>query len=202
MKNISRSAVFLLLAGVVLITSAVVLGILYAAGGDGIEWQLTIRGKDGEEKVLEYHDVLKLPKVESRGGYFSTVGVVYGPYDVKGVPVLELCGLVGGMGEDDVLLVSAKDGYSSVYDYSQVSGDIDTFVPDPIKQVPHGELEFLLIYEMDGEPLSDVDGRPFRLAITSTENLITEGHWWVKWVDRLEIRRLPAASASDEASDA
>ena len=55
--------------------------------------------------------------------------------------------------------------------------------------MPHGELKLILMYEQDGKPISDSDGKPFRLAVVGDDNLLTEGHYWVKWVDRIEVKR-------------
>ncbi len=92
--------------------------------------------------------------------------------------------------------MAAKDGYSSVFDYRQLNGEIDTFKPDPLRFVPQGAVEFLLILEWQGKPLSDDEGKPLRLAAINPDGLLTEGHWWVKWVNRLEIRSLTPAPGS------
>ena len=162
-----------------------------------VEWDLELVGRDGQQVTLSFDEVKSLPSVEARGGFFSTVGVVYGPYTVKGIPIETLCDMVGGMTETDVLFVAAQDGYSSVYDYDQVTGEIDTFSPEPLRLAPGGAIRFLLIYEQDGKPLSDEDGKPLRLAIVNPDDLITEGRWWVKWVNRIEIKRLPATPQAE-----
>ena len=43
----------------------------------------------------------------AQGGFFTTTGVVHGPYEVKGVSIEDLCELVGGLGPSDGVLVSA-----------------------------------------------------------------------------------------------
>jgi DMSO/TMAO reductase YedYZ molybdopterin-dependent catalytic subunit len=161
-----------------------------------VEWDLVLTGRDGQELTLSYDEVLALPGIETTGGFFSSVGTVYGPYALKGVRLETLLDLVGGMDPSDILMVGAQDGYSSVFDNGQVRGEIDAFEPGTLRLVPQGEIEFVLIYEQDGSPLSHQDGRPLRLAIISRDGLLTEGHWWVKWVNRLQVRSLtPAAGA-------
>jgi DMSO/TMAO reductase YedYZ molybdopterin-dependent catalytic subunit len=88
-------------------------------------------------------------------------------------------------------MVSAEDGYSMVFDYKELSGDIETYDPETIHEVPHNELIVLLIYELDGRPLSQYDGKPVRLAVAGDSALLTEGHYWVKWVNKLEVMNLP-----------
>jgi hypothetical protein len=190
----------ILVAGLLFLAGAVIVGLQQWAARDQTadgEWELVLVGRDGQHVVLSYDEVLSLPNVETSGGFFSSVGVVYGPYAVKGIRLETLFDLVGGMTASDVLLVAAKDGYSSVFDYGQLNGEIDTFEADTLRLVPQGTVEFLLIFEQQGKPLSDSDGKPLRLAIASPDGLLTEGHWWVKWVQRLEIRSLtPATSDS------
>jgi DMSO/TMAO reductase YedYZ molybdopterin-dependent catalytic subunit len=152
-----------------------------------IDWQVTLVGSNDEQKVLDYQDVKSMPACEGRGGYFTTVGVVYGPYQVRGIPLEDLCDLVGGITPSDVVFVSAADGYSMVFDYEQIQGGVDTYDPATMRVVPHEELGLLLIFEQDGEPLRHEDGSPLRLAVVGNANLLTEGHWWVKWVSRIEV---------------
>ncbi len=164
--------------------------------GESVEWDLTLVGSNGQQLVLSYDELQSLPAVRTSGGFFSSVGTVHGPYTVKGIRLETLLDQVGGMSPSDVLLVAARDGYSAVFDYEQLSGEIDTFEPDTLRFVPDGEIEFLLIYRQEGRPLSDSDGRPLRLAVTNPDGLLTEGHWWVKWVTRLEIRALPPSNSN------
>jgi DMSO/TMAO reductase YedYZ molybdopterin-dependent catalytic subunit len=156
-----------------------------------IAWDLALVGSTGEVTTLSYDQVLALPPVTVTGGFFSSVGAIYGPYTLKGVPLENLLGLVGGMTPNDVLMVGAQDGYSSVFDYRQLHGEIDSFAPDSLRLIPGAPVEFLLIYEQDGRPLAENDGHPLRLAVASADGLLTEGHWWVRWVNRLQVRSLP-----------
>jgi len=159
-----------------------------------VDWELVLVGDDGQQMTLSYDQVRALPAFETTGGFFSSVGVVYGPYSLKGVRLETLLELMGGMGPLDVLMVGAQDGYSSVFDYGQIQGEIDTFQPESLRFVPQGEIEFVLVYEQDGRPLLHQDGKPLRLAVTNPNGLLTEGHWWVKWVNWLQIRSLTPAA--------
>ncbi len=152
-----------------------------------IDWDLTIVGSDGQEVTLSYQELVDLPYYVGRGGCFSSVGVVSGPFDIRGVPVPELCDLVGGVDTGDIVFISAVDGYSAVFDYSQVHGAFDTFDPETLGTVPHDKLKLVLMYEQDGRPLDHEYGRPLRLATAGTDEVLTEGHYWVKWVNRIEI---------------
>jgi DMSO/TMAO reductase YedYZ molybdopterin-dependent catalytic subunit len=183
----------ILVTGLLLLAAALFVGLRQWSEynqTEAVEWDLTLVGRDGQQVILSYDEVKSLPAMETSGGFFSSVGTVYGPYTVKGIRLETLLDMVGGMTPSNVLLVAAKDGYSSVFDYAQLNGEIDTFEPDTLRLVPEGDVEFLLIFEKEGEPLDENEGKPLRLAVTNPDGLLTEGHWWVKWVNRLEIRTL------------
>jgi DMSO/TMAO reductase YedYZ molybdopterin-dependent catalytic subunit len=151
-------------------------------------WKVTLVGRDGAERILSYDDIRSLPSYEGNGGFFTSVGVVYGPYVAKGVTLSELCELVGGVTPSDAVMVSATDGYSSVFDYDQIMGDFITYSAEDLKETPHDELRIILMYQQDGKPLSDEDGKPLRIAIVGTEKgLLVEGSYWVKWVNKIEV---------------
>ena len=151
-----------------------------------INWNLTLVGK--EEKVIGFDEIRAMPTYEGYGGFFTTVGIKNGPYRCEGVPIEDLCDLVGGINPSDILWVSAPDGYMMVFDYGQIMGNITTFHPDDLREVPHGKLTLILAYEQDGKILSVYDGKPLRLAVVSEDKLLTEGSYWVKWVDRMGIQ--------------
>jgi DMSO/TMAO reductase YedYZ molybdopterin-dependent catalytic subunit len=154
---------------------------------EAISWELTLVGSNGQQQVLSYEEITSLPCEEARGGFFTTVGVINGPYEVKGVRLEELCALVGGVTANDVVSVTATDGYSMVFDYEQLCGDIETYDPVTLHEVPHEKLVVLLTYEQEGGPLPHNDGRPLRIAVVGSESLLTEGHYWVKWVNNIEV---------------
>jgi DMSO/TMAO reductase YedYZ molybdopterin-dependent catalytic subunit len=153
-------------------------------------WKVTLVGREGAERILSYDDITSLPSYKGNGGFFTTVGVVYGPYVAKGVTLSELCNLVGGVTPSDAVMVSATDGYSFVFDYDQIMGDFITYSSEDLRETPHDELRTVLMYQQDGKPLSHEDGKPLRIAIVGTKKgLLVEGSYWVKWVDRIEVLR-------------
>ncbi|MCX5991059.1 MAG: molybdopterin-dependent oxidoreductase [Chloroflexi bacterium] len=184
-----RKAMPVFIVGLLCIVAAIV---VYAhpwqnASEADIEWNLTLIGSSGDNVTLSLDDIKAMKSTTAQGGFFTTTGVINGPYDVKGVSIEDVCDLVGGMGLSDLVFVSATDGYSSVFDYDQVSGNLPTYDPVTLKEMPHEKLGLTLIYEQDGKPLSYDDGKPVRLAVVGSENLLTEGFYWVKWVDRIEV---------------
>jgi DMSO/TMAO reductase YedYZ molybdopterin-dependent catalytic subunit len=189
MASIGRvhKATFILIAGVLLIAAAIVITWLQIPHQENVEWDVTLIGSSGEEMTLTYDEIRALPQYEGRGGFFTSVGYINGPYRLRGVPILELCDLVGGITSQDIIFISADDGYSTVLDYRQVTGDFITYDPDTMREVPHRELKLILMYELDGRMPSHEEGRPVRLAIAGEEDLLTEGLYWVKWVKCIEV---------------
>jgi DMSO/TMAO reductase YedYZ molybdopterin-dependent catalytic subunit len=193
MKNIKLKV--LLITGILLILASLLVYFQPWPGQIDEEtraWKLTLVGRNGAQKVLTYKDITELPDYKGEGGFFSTVGIVYGPYSAKGVTLEELCKQVGGISPSDAVMISAKDGYSTVLDYEQVMGGFITYNMK-IKEVPHEELKTILMYQQDGKPLSDEDGKPLRIAIVgSKKGLLTEGNYWVKWIEKIEVLKTSA----------
>ncbi|MBE3582268.1 MAG: molybdopterin-dependent oxidoreductase [Thermoanaerobacteraceae bacterium] len=184
--------IFLLLTGVGLLASG---GYLYLAQpkAERIDWTLTLVGKEGEREI-GFEELTKMQAWDGKGGFFTTVGMVNGPFSCKGVLVEYLCSLVGGITPEDCLWVWAPDGYSMVFSYEQVKGDFVAYDPQTMKEVPAKDLKMILMYEQDGATLKEEDGRPLRIAIVSPHYLLTEGHYWVKWVNKIEVRPLLGGS--------
>ena len=183
-----RIALALLVVGIVFLGAAV---FVYTEKGSHSDvtanWQVTLIGSNGEQKTLSYAEIKTMVAYTGHGGFFTTTGVVNGPYEARGVPIEDLCALVGGLTPSDLVMVSAADGYSTMLDYDQVKGNFITYDPANMKEVPHGELKPILMYEQDGASLTDDGGKPLRLAIVGPEGLLTEGLYWVKWINKIAV---------------
>jgi DMSO/TMAO reductase YedYZ molybdopterin-dependent catalytic subunit len=164
---------------------------------DNVEWNVTLVGAGGQQKTLSYDEIKAMPAYEGWGGFFSTSGIVSGPFKVKGVPLESLCDRVGGVTSSQAVVVYAVDGYSMVFDYDQISGRFDTYDPQTMKPTPHGELKLLLMYREDGKPLSHDEGKPLRVATAGTDKLLVEGHFWVKWINKIEVININETEASE-----
>lgn len=162
----------------------------FGAPEEHIDWNVTLIGSSGEEKVLTFDEIKAMPSYKGYGGFFTTVGMKYGPYKCKGVPVNDLCDLVSGFNASNTLWVSAPNGYLMVFTYDQLNGNFLTYESEDLKEMPYGDWKVILMYKLDGAPISDYDGKPLRLVLVSPSNdqLMTEGHYWVKWVDKIEVR--------------
>jgi DMSO/TMAO reductase YedYZ molybdopterin-dependent catalytic subunit len=184
----NKWAILGLTVGVLLIVSAVAYYILDYAAEEPIDWEVTLVGITSEQRMLSYEEIRNLPYQEARGGFLTSVGVKYGPYDVRGVLLQDLCNLVGGIANNSGVAVSAPDGYSMVFSHDQIySGNFVTYDPVTLREMPHEAQMVLLTYEWNGKTIPHNDGGPLRLVIVSSEALLTEGHNWVSWVNKIEV---------------
>jgi len=179
----------ILLALVLISAAALASGCLGPATAvEEVAWNLTLAGD--EEQVLTHAELRALPAVEGYGYSVSTVGIKYGPNRYRGVLLADLIDMTGGAGADDLIYVSAEDGYLWVFDAAQLRGEEFFTFDENLHEIPSPVLRVILAYEQDGKPLAYGDGGPLRLVvITETPDVITEGSPWVKWVDRIEVKR-------------
>lgn len=155
---------------------------------DFSSWHLTVNGTTQSTYTLE--QIRTFPPTTGHGFAVSTVGIKYGPYICKGVLLTDLAAPAGGISPGDQVWISAPDGYLWVFDYDQVQGKGFITFNENLKEIPSPQLKILLMYEQDGKPLSYNDGGPLRVAIISDEKgVVTEGSAWVKWVDKIEIKK-------------
>lgn len=153
-----------------------------------MDWRLTVNGTT--EKVLTMDDLKALPSEEGHGYCVSTTGFKFGPYTCKGADLRDVADLVGGISQGQQVWVSAPDGYLWVFDYDQMEGRGFVTMNENLTEVPSPPLRIILMYEQDGKPLSYDDGGPARIAIISDHpGVVTEGSSWVKWVDRIEVKK-------------
>lgn len=150
----------------------------------------------GEESVaLTWDEIQELPAYQGVGGRISSVGHITPPTTFEGVTLQDLCGLVGGITEENAVAVVAKDGYAMTFSYDQiVGGDFPTYDPSTGDEVPFdGTLWVVVAYQEDGAFISSEQDGPLRLALLGSQKLVTDGHWWVKWVERIEVKQALAS---------
>ncbi len=150
---------------------------------------LTLVSLNGTSISLDESAIAQLESFESRGGFKTSAGSLRGIGNYTGVRLVDLCSLVGGTTDTCSLRVTADDGYSMVYAYDQVTGqNFVTFDPATGDEVNRTQpLTTVLVYHKDGLNLTSEDG-PLRIGILGSEGLLTEGHWWIKYVVKIEIR--------------
>jgi hypothetical protein len=149
---------------------------------------LTVVGADGQQKELNQNDIAALESYTANGGFKSSGGMIAAVGEYTGVPILTLCDLVGGITSDQTLTVTASDGYSMVYTYSQVNGE-DFTTYDPVtgsEATATQQMKMVATYFKDGAALPSDEG-PLRIGILGPEGLLTEGHFWTKMVSKIEV---------------
>jgi DMSO/TMAO reductase YedYZ molybdopterin-dependent catalytic subunit len=99
---------------------------------------------------------------------------------------------VGGINPDTAVRIISRDGYAMTFSYKQVTeNDFITYDPVSQNEVPHEDLHMILAYQTDGDEMTFELGGPLRLAILSEKNQVTDGHWWSKWVEQIELVPAP-----------
>ncbi len=136
-------------------------------------------------------DLKALPATEGMAGIKSSTGKITLPNKFKGVALQDLADLVGGLNESMGVNIVAEDGYSLSYSYDQIlNGTYIAYNPvsgDELKS--HDALTAIVAYEMNGNPLNvDMDGNLRLVIISKDGNQVTDGHWSIKWVDKVEVR--------------
>jgi hypothetical protein len=71
---------------------------------------LTLTGPTSSQ-ALTLAQLRAMPATEGWAGIKTSVGTIFKPARYKGVSVINLCNLVGGLGEDTALDIVAADGY-------------------------------------------------------------------------------------------
>lgn len=144
---------------------------------------------------LTLEDLRSLPVSEGYAGIKSSTGKITPPVLVRGVALKDLAELAGGMDETTGFNVVAEDGYSITFSFDQIqNGTFIAYDPATGNELRNPvELTAILAYEANGKPFDSKEDGVLRLAIISPElNQVTDGHWSVKWVNKLEAKSLGA----------
>jgi hypothetical protein len=143
---------------------------------------LTVIGLNGTEVVLNSTDIASLPSIRGLGGFRPSIVDNY-----TGVPLTNLCNLVGGIGNDSVVRITGSDNYSQTFSYDQiVNGNLTTYDPTTGNIVPHSEpLTLIIAYYKDDANLTNQG--PLMVAIIGPEGLGTAGKLWVYYVTEIQI---------------
>lgn len=148
-----------------------------------------------ESKSLTMEDLKALPVTEGYAGIKSSTGKITPPVMMKGVALKDLAELIGGMDETKGFNVVAEDGYSITYSNDQIqNGSFIAYDPATGEELKNPvELTAIIAYEADSKPFDARQDGILRLAIVSQElKQVTDGHWAVKWVNKLEVKNLGA----------
>jgi DMSO/TMAO reductase YedYZ molybdopterin-dependent catalytic subunit len=143
-------------------------------------------------RALNMAELKTLPVTEGQGGIKSSTGQITIPEPFKGVSLKDLVAAIGVPFDATMgVAVTAEDGYSMTFSYDQVMNG--TFIAyDPAignEMTTHDPLTAIIAYEHNGEPLNFTEEGNLRLIVVSPKNnQVVDGHWSVKWVNRVEVQ--------------
>ena len=145
----------------------------------------------GTSQNVTLSEMLLMESVTGNSSYQNSYGNVRGAGIYTGVNISDLVDLVGGMADDDVLRVSAADGYSQTFERAKVYPNTTTF-----------EIQgyMILAYEFNGSTIPDYE-EGFRLAFIPEDGYYTNadandttdpnpsgaGPQWVSNVAKIEV---------------
>jgi hypothetical protein len=102
-----------------------------------------------------------------------------------------LANLVGGLNSGEVLMVEGSDGYSINFTYSQVvNGNFSAFNSSGNLTSPTKPIVPIVAYYNNSQLIpgeSNGGSGPLMVAIVGNDSLVTQGEYWVKWVDNVEV---------------
>ena len=150
---------------------------------------LEIVGPSGT-RALTLAQIRKLPATAGLAGVKSSTGRITPPVRYRGVALEDLLAGTAGFDASTDVVVLARDGYSMTLSFDQVTkGTFAAYDPSTGDSLaPTGALTPILAYECDGKALNAETDGALRLVIVGRRNdRVTDGHWWVKWVTRVEL---------------
>jgi DMSO/TMAO reductase YedYZ molybdopterin-dependent catalytic subunit len=147
----------------------------------------------GVSKQFTMNELKQLPVTEGQAGIKSSTGKITPPVEFRGVALKDLANLLGNIDESMGINIVAEDGYAITFSYDQITNGTFTAYDPATGEELKGtvELTAILAYEQDGKPLDETKDGKLRVVIVSQENnQVTDGHWSVKWVNKVEIKSL------------
>ncbi|MGM0510940.1 MAG: molybdopterin-dependent oxidoreductase, partial [Thermoplasmatota archaeon] len=176
----------LAITAIVLITASMFMGCTEESS-DGL---VTVEGDD-----MTLSDLEEMETVSGSSKYQNRMGNWNEEADYEGVPLNEL---ITDMDSNDILKVTASDGYSQKYSYEQVNptGEKETILGDLIlaysengDKVPDWEEGPMIAVLPDDGEFSNDDLNVTR-SITSEFNRQTSaGSLWVKNIEKIEVQK-------------
>jgi len=144
-------------------------------------------------KSLTMADLEALPATEGQAGIKSSTGKITVPALFEGISLIDLANLVGGLQPEMGMDIVAKDGYIMTFSHDQINnGDFISYDPATGDEKKEPEkLTVIVAYQREGQPIPEDGEGPLRLAIISEKNnQVTDGHWSVKWINKVELKPL------------
>jgi hypothetical protein len=191
--NSSQTKLLTILLVAVLVSGAAIAAlVLFQPNNNNTasEYYVEIVGSGGSQNVT-LADMIAMDTVTGNSSYQNSYGNVRGEGIYTGVNISDLVDLVGGMNADDMLKVTAGDGYSQTFERSKVY---------PNETIFDGQGYMILAYEFDGQIVPEYEDG-FRLAFipedgyysnadanaTTDPNPSAAGPQWVSNVTIIEV---------------
>ena len=151
---------------------------------------LALVGPNGG-RVLSMADLHALPVIEGQAGIKSSTGQITIPEQFKGVALKDLVSVLSGTFDSSMgVTITAEDGYSMTFSYDQVvNGSFIAYDPATGNELTtHDPLTAIIAYEHNGQPLNTNEEGTLRVVVISSKNnQVVDGHWSVKWVNKIEV---------------
>ena len=151
---------------------------------------LTLVGPKGGN-ILTLAQLKELPAIQGQAGIKSSTGQITIPELFKGVALKDLVAYLNVAFDPSMgVTITAEDGYSMTFSYDQVmNGNFVAFDPATGNELPtHDPLTAMIAYEHNGQPLNTSEEGRLRLVVVSPKNnQVVDGHWSVKWVNKVEV---------------
>jgi DMSO/TMAO reductase YedYZ molybdopterin-dependent catalytic subunit len=152
---------------------------------------LTLIGPNGGH-VFNMSQLKALPTTEGQGGIKSSTGQITIPEPFKGISLKDLVASQGVPFDSSMgVVITAEDGYSMTFSYDQVmNGAFTAYDPAMGNELTtHDPLTPIIAYEHNGQPLNTAEEGTLRLVVvSSTNDQVVDGHWSVKWVNKVEVK--------------
>jgi DMSO/TMAO reductase YedYZ molybdopterin-dependent catalytic subunit len=152
---------------------------------------LALVGPNGG-RALSMTELKALPVTEGQGGIKSSTGKITIPEPFKGVALKDLVTALGVPFDPSMgVMVTAEDGYSMTFSYDQVMNGTFTAYDPAIgnEMTTHDPLTAIIAYEHNGQSLITNEEGTLRLVVVSaSNNQVVDGHWSVKWVNKVEVK--------------
>lgn len=155
---------------------------------------LEVIGPSGT-RSFTLEELKQLDVIDGEAGFKSSTGKITPPLPHRGVSLLTLAEIVGPLDPGMGVNVIAKDGYAITFSYDQLTkGSFIAYDPATGDELKTPDtLTAMLAFERDGQPLPEDSDGTLRVVITGPKrDQVTDGHWSVKWVGKLEVKDLVA----------
>lgn len=120
------------------------------------------------------------------GGTKNAKGVV-NSFTCQGAPLVAVLNSAGGVNSNQSVKLTAADNYTKTITYDQLmNGVFSTYDSTGNATTPSTKPTVCLVYSANGAALDSATG-PVELGIIFDQNYVTDGSWWVRMVQKIEV---------------